>query len=252
MRPPGRPLCLALLCLALLAGCVPGGACPDALPPAVAACVGPVGGWTGNSPGGIAAVDVLVQGTVGQAGEGRPPVDCWALPHVGQKSAELPGRWLRVDVPGEDPWVIAFATDEHDAVLPALGEAVGFSMSFLPGGGAADLGSLALRDSSNQLVFWAGEGASASEIIPPSELAFVRAGRVCSVRDPCGGYSRYDLWTGLFADEQATLLPWGQTVQIDRFTVLHGGSAEVYGTSGTCVDWTPSRTHVAAWATGDR
>lgn len=237
---------VCLLFVPLLAGCPGVVPCPDVLPPPVAACVAPVGGWT-ESPASVEEVSAAFAGDVVDAGVGSPPeAHCFQEMHPGDQRppSELDVVWARVNVGGPE-WFVALSTPGiGEGVLPEIGQELSVDYRYRFGGFGPDVGHATLWDGAGDLLAWVGEAGNVDGLTTPLEVSVAQGAEVCSDADDCGAWSRYDLSLAV-GDQSSAALAYGEDVDIAGFQVVHGGYELSTSSNTDCMDWFVGSVQVA-------
>jgi hypothetical protein len=227
----------SVLILLLLAGCS-SEPCPDDLPPRVAACIAPAGGWT-ESPTSVEEVAVSFAGDVMEAGVGTPPeAHCFQEMHPGAQNppSELDVVWAKVRN-GTEEWFVGLSTPGiGDGVLPGVGQELSVDYRYRFGGFGPDVGHLTLWDGAGEAIAWVGEAADVDGLSTPDGVTVSRGSELCTDTDTCGAWVRYTLSVGV-GDQSQRPVDYGQDLEIEGFQVVHAGYDVETSFSQDCTDW---------------
>lgn len=232
----------ALASALLLTACAEITPCPEGPEPEdLAACLAPTGGWDANQPLNEQPLERTVSGDVIEVLTASPTDGCFVDgAHVGAFEPSSPQVFLRIGEPEGGEWIVGLAAGGlAPELLPVLGDAVEVDYSFLFGGFGPNRGQLTIRSTEGDLLAYVGHGAGAQSIPKPEWLTLTRGEARCSESSDCGAWSEYHLVVShdeaMFDDP--TVVLYGGTAELDRWTVHHGGYEEQTSESGTCADW---------------
>jgi len=206
--------------------------------PAIDSCARPVGGW-GNVPPGSGSLAVKLGGTITAVATG--PITGGCLQPGAATTGEIVALTVHADSDaGAADWDVEYMVPANIVTWKA-GQHIEVAYTQNGGGWSPFVSALTLNVGQAVDVY-IGTGGQAADLsdVP---LTFRQGSAVCFERDTCGDWSGYDLEV---KDTNGwKRIPYGATVSLGGYVVVHGGMAEQLTSNPTCADWYVSHVRVA-------
>jgi hypothetical protein len=198
-------------------------------PPSLQACAAPVAGGDAST---TAPLSLMLSGNVTAVNQGPISGGCLAASAVGDDS-QIVALTVRATADGGvDDYDVEYAVP-NNGVNWSVGDLV-FLQYSRDGGGWSPL-KVAFTLSHGQMGdVYVGHGGAVSDfsVVP---FTFVQGQARCTTSETCGTWSAYDLQ--IVGSNGNTNVPYGATVNVNGYRVIHGGVREQLSATTTCADW---------------